>query len=64
MRERRAAIAVNPPDLLDARYELARALVASGDVAGARRELLSVLESAPSFEKAQALLLELRGRTP
>jgi hypothetical protein len=24
----------------------------------------AVLESAPAFEKAQALLLELRGRTP
>ena len=63
VRERRAVLAVNPPDVLDARYELARALVAAGDVAGARRELLQTLEQAPSFEKAQALLLELRGRT-
>jgi hypothetical protein len=29
-------------------------------VASARRELLGVLEQAPSFEKGQALLLELR----
>ncbi len=64
VRERRAMLALNPADPLDARYELARALVAAGDVAGARRELLAVLEQAPSFEKAQALLLELRGRTP
>jgi tetratricopeptide (TPR) repeat protein len=62
IRERRAILAVNPPDVLDARFELARALAASGDNAGARRELLAVLEQAPSFEKAQALLLELRGR--
>ncbi len=60
VRERRAVIASRPTDLLDARFELARALAAAGDAAGARRELLLVLEEAPSFEKAQALLLELR----
>jgi tetratricopeptide (TPR) repeat protein len=60
--ERRAIIAMRPTDLLDARYELARALRDAGDIAGARRELLQVLEEAPSFEKAQALLLELRGK--
>lgn len=63
IRERRAAIAAQPADLLAARYELADALAQSGDVAGARRELLQLLEEAPSFEKAQALLLSLRGRT-
>ena len=62
LRERRAILALNPPDPIDARYELARALAASGDVASARRELLAVLEQAPSFEKGQALLLELRAR--
>ena len=60
LRERRAIVALNPPDPIDARYELARALAASGDIASARRELLAVLEQAPSFEKGQALLLELR----
>ena len=35
-----------------------------GEADAARREILAVLESAPAFEKAQALLLELRGRTP
>ena len=69
LRERRAIMALEPPDPIDARYELARALAAAGDVASARRELLSVLEQAPSFEKGQALLLELRaaqqkGTTP
>ena len=61
--ERRAILALDPPDALDARYQLARALVDGGDVASARRELLGVLEQAPSFEKAQMLLLELRGRS-
>ncbi len=60
VRERRAVLALDPADPADARVELARALAASGDVAGARRELLDVLERAPSFEKAQLLLLELQ----
>ncbi|MCA0374152.1 MAG: tetratricopeptide repeat protein [Gemmatimonadetes bacterium] len=60
VRERQAVIALRPTDLLDARYELARALAAAGDVAAARRELLAVLEEAPGFERAQTLLLELR----
>ena len=63
LRERRAVLALNPPDPIEARYQLARALAASGDRAAARREVLRVLEQAPSFEKAQALLLELQGRT-
>ncbi len=62
IRERQAVIALHPTDLIDARYELARAFAASGRTAEARRELLQVLEEAPSFEKAQALLLELRQR--
>ena len=62
LRERRAVVALDPPDALDAHYELARALASSGDVAGARRELLGVLEQAPAFEKAQTLLLELKNR--
>lgn len=62
IRERRAVLALRPPDVMEARLELARALAASGDVAAARREVLSLLEEAPSFEAAQALLLELRKR--
>ncbi len=62
VRERRAVIAVHPVDLMEARYQLAKALAAAGDAAGARRELLHLLELAPSFEKAQSLLLELRGK--
>ncbi len=62
VRERRAVIAVHPVDLMEARYQLAKALAAGGDAVGARRELLQLLELAPSFEKAQSLLLELRGK--
>jgi tetratricopeptide (TPR) repeat protein len=62
LRERRAIVALNPPDPIEARYQLAKELAASGDAAAARRELLAVLEQAPSFEKGQSLLLELRAR--
>ena len=60
LRERKAIVALNPPDPIEARYQLSRALAATGDVPAARRELLAVLEQAPSFEKGQAFLLELR----
>ena len=63
VRERRAVLALDPPDPLEARYQLARALADGGDVTAARRELLDVLEKTPGFEKAQALLLELRTRS-
>jgi len=43
-------------------YQLARAYLAAGDAASARREVLKALEEAPSFERAQQLLLEIRGR--
>ncbi len=59
--ERRAVLALGPTDRLEARYQLARALAKSGDRDGARHEVLQVLEQAPGFEKAQQLLLELRG---
>lgn len=64
LRERRVIIALGPSDLLGARVDLARALLASGDRAAARREVLGVLEQAPTYEKAQTLLLELRQPAP
>jgi tetratricopeptide (TPR) repeat protein len=67
LRERRAALAAGPPDPLEARYQLARTHSLAGDSTAARREILRVLESAPGFEKAQALLLQLsrpQGRVP
>jgi predicted Zn-dependent protease len=60
VRERRAVIALRPADLMEARLELARALAAGGDASAARRELLGILEEAPTYEGAQQLLLELR----
>jgi thioredoxin-like negative regulator of GroEL len=55
-------LALDPPDPLDARYQLASAMADAGDIPAARRELLAVLEQTPGFEKAQTLLLELRER--
>ncbi|MFN0177693.1 MAG: peptidase MA family metallohydrolase [Gemmatimonadales bacterium] len=60
VRERRAVLTMNPSDRAGARYELALAYKEAGDREAARREVLKALEEAPSFEKAQALLLELR----
>jgi tetratricopeptide (TPR) repeat protein len=60
VRERKAVVALDPVDRAEARYQLARALADAGDRAAARREVLMALEEAPSFERAQALLLELQ----
>ena len=61
VRERRAVLMLNPSDRAGALYELAVAYRNAGDREAARREVLRALEEAPSFEKAQTLLLELRG---
>ncbi|HEX9107869.1 MAG TPA: hypothetical protein VF832_11585, partial [Longimicrobiales bacterium] len=63
VRERRAVVALAPVDRAEALYQLAQALYQSGDATSARREVLHALEAAPSFEKAQALLLKLQGDT-
>jgi hypothetical protein len=54
-------LALNPPDLAEAHFDLARSLTAAGNRAEAKREVLRSLEAAPGFEKAQELLLKLRG---
>ncbi|MGE0552061.1 MAG: tetratricopeptide repeat protein [Gemmatimonadales bacterium] len=62
VRERQAVLALGSADRAEAGYQLARAYRLAGDLAAARREILKVLEAAPSFERAQALLLELTER--
>jgi len=64
VREFRVVIALGPPDLASAHFDLARAFEAMGSRAEARREVLRALEIAPGFERAQELLLKLRGATP
>jgi tetratricopeptide (TPR) repeat protein len=62
IREFRVQIALAPPDLAEAHYDLARSLEAAGDSKEAKREVLRSLEIAPGFDKAQGLLLKLRAR--
>ena len=64
IRERRAVLALDPPDPLEAQYGLAAAFFAAGRRADARRELLRLLDRAPHFEKAQELLLKVREPSP
>jgi tetratricopeptide (TPR) repeat protein len=54
-----ARLGLAPSDLAGAHFDLARALLGAGKRTEARREILKSLEIAPTFEKAQALLLKL-----
>lgn len=64
IRERRAILALDPTDRVEALYQLAEAYAAAGEVDAARREVLRALEQAPDFAKAQDLLLRLRSTRP
>jgi len=55
-----AILGMKPADPAGAHYDLARAMLAAGNRAEARREVLRALEIAPEFEKAQELLLKIR----
>ena len=55
----RAALATSPADRAASHLDLAEALVLAGDRPEARRQVLAALEIAPSFERAQDLLLQL-----
>ena len=59
VREFGIEVALNPPDLASAHYDLARALASAGKLKEARSEVLRSLEIAPEFDKAQELLLKL-----
>jgi tetratricopeptide (TPR) repeat protein len=58
-REFTVALAEKPVDLAGAHADLAESLLRSGKLAEARKETLAALEIAPSYERAQDLLLEL-----
>ncbi|HEU4389067.1 MAG TPA: tetratricopeptide repeat protein, partial [Blastocatellia bacterium] len=64
LREYTVAVALDPPDKAAAHYDLARAFVAAGRTADARREVLRSLEVAPGYEQAQELLLKLKRTNP
>lgn len=62
IREFQIALAAAPPNIAEAQYNLARAFHAAGKNKEARRAVLRSLEAAPSFDKAQELLLKLTGQ--
>jgi tetratricopeptide (TPR) repeat protein len=59
VRSFRSVLGSNPPDLAQAHVELAEAHLAAGQYADAKRQTLAALEIAPSFERAQDLLLRI-----
>lgn len=59
IREYRAILALQPSDTAQAHYDLARALFAAHRNADAKNQVIDALETAPDFQPAQKLLLEL-----
>ena len=59
VREFRAAVDAGPVDPAPAHCDLAEALLASGDRAEAKQAVLAALEVAPTYERAQQLLLRI-----
>jgi tetratricopeptide (TPR) repeat protein len=55
----RSVLGANPPDVAQAHVDLAEAHLAAGQYAEAKKQTLSALEIAPSFERAQDLLLRI-----
>ena len=60
--EFQAALALQPPNEAEANYNVARAYHALGKMPEAKRAVLRSLEAAPSYEKAQELLLKITGQ--
>ena len=60
----RAALAGGPPDRATAFADLAEAHFMAGQYADAKRQALAALEIAPSFERAQDLLLKIVDAQP
>jgi tetratricopeptide (TPR) repeat protein len=58
VREFRAAMALKPADRAAAHCDLGEAYMATGRAAEAKREALAALELAPTYERAQELLLK------
>ena len=59
LRAFRSALASNPSDRAAAHTDLAEAYLMAGEKADARQQILAALEIAPSFERAQDLLLKI-----
>lgn len=59
LREFQAALAAGPIDLVSAHCDLGEALLTAGRKAEAKRQALAALEIAPTFDRAQELLLKI-----
>jgi Flp pilus assembly protein TadD len=59
VREFKAVVALGPVDQASAHTDLAESYLKSGKRVEARRQTLAALEIAPSYERAQDLLLKL-----
>ena len=59
LNEFQAALSLQPPNEAEASYNVARAFYALGKTAEAKRAVIRSLEVAPSYEKAQELLLKI-----
>ncbi len=64
VRALRAALAASPADKATAHVDLAEAFLMVGQYGDAKRETLAALEIAPSFERAQDLLLRIVNAQP
>jgi tetratricopeptide (TPR) repeat protein len=63
-REFRAVLALGPVDQAAAHTDLAESYLKSGKRAEAKKQTLAALEIAPTYERAQELLLKLTGGQP
>jgi cellulose synthase operon protein C len=62
LREFQVALALSPPNVAEANYNVAAAYHALGQQPEAKRAVLRALEAAPRYEKAQELLLRIVGQ--
>ncbi|HET9477739.1 MAG TPA: tetratricopeptide repeat protein, partial [Pyrinomonadaceae bacterium] len=60
--EFQVALALQPPNIAEANYNVAMAFHALGQQPEAKRAVLRALEAAPRYEKAQELLLRIVGQ--
>ena len=60
--EFQVALALQPPNIAEANYNVATAFHALGRQREAKRSVLRALEAAPRYEKAQELLLRITGQ--
>jgi tetratricopeptide (TPR) repeat protein len=60
--EFQVALALQPPNIAEANYNVATAFYALGRQPEAKRSVLRALEAAPRYEKAQELLLKITGQ--